>query len=591
LAWAPVQAGGTAVGGGAAWTSVHSENTGFAASATGNKITCVVTVMGSTQCNVTGLTDNAGNTWTKVKAITGTSLDEQSEWELTVPAGNPTISSIKVTFTGTVGLGSLVVEEISGLATVNNYDGTPNASNSSYAIQNGSAATASNEYCHGSGQDNGQNVTWVASGIWTKGEHNDPDGTVETSTERANSTSGTNPTTGWSTLGTLGTAIIVIYKLAAGGAAPISPSPSRLRSLQSLSLNPRSRLQRAFMSPQRLAYPAISTATTWGLAGIGAAVSSGAAALNDAMAITGAGAAAATGLGALTSIEQIAASGAAVGGGLGALTSIEQIAATGAAIASGAGAIATLEQMGATGAAAATGTGALTMIMQLAAHGAVVASGAADITDLPPGATTWQIAGVGVASATGAGALNMTEQIAASGAATVTGLGALTESRELDASGAAVGNGVGSFIAIDALAASGAVIAGGLGALVAKDQMAGAGAALVNGTGALIMLVQLSANGAAVVSGAGDITRATASIWAIAAAGAAIVGGLGALSVFIPASIFDLLVLGTADNRVGINTAPNTLALRTADNAFMLSSEDVTLKLGSVDNALKVGSD
>ena len=220
MAWSIVQSHHAA---GAAWTSPQSTNTGMAASAANNKIIVCVEVNGTTQANVSSVTDNNNNTYTKVVGSgNGINNDEVTMWEF-VPASGQTISSIKVTFTGSGVNGGFSIQEVSGLSTSvgsGAYDGTPGSGVNTSSVSPSAAATADNEFVKACQGDNGTSTTAVAGSGWTKGaDVNDPDGIAEITTEHQNSTNGIKPTTNWTTaLAGNPCTLIAIFKLAAAGA-------------------------------------------------------------------------------------------------------------------------------------------------------------------------------------------------------------------------------------------------------------------------------------------------------------------------------------------------------------------------------------
>lgn len=235
------------------------------------------------------------------------------------------------------------------------------------------------------------------------------------------------------------------------------------------------------------------------VAGVGAALASGAGTSAGTSTVAGVGRSTAAGAGAAAGVGAAAAISTTVLTGAGASAGTSNVAGVGAALTAGVGAAAGTSAVAGAGAALAAGTGAASGAATVAAIGAPLAAGVGTATG------TGTAAGTGAPLAAGVGGAAGTSTVNAAGASTTegSGVGAAAGAGTVAAVGAALADGVGA-AAGESTTSGAAATSAGAGAAAGTSTAAAAGAALVSSTGA--------AAGTSTVAGFSDVADPMAAL-------------------------------------------------------------------------------
>ena len=189
----------------------------------GDRIVVMAGVWNAAASTISGVTDSAGNTYTKVTSIKASDDTELSVWTAPVTAGDGTRPVITVTATGTADIGAAAVE----YANLGGVDQFAAATGTAAAATSGAtaAATADNALALGFYVDSGFGRTLVADPAYTERVNVSPTTDMEFVVEDDPVARGDRPaarvTTGAGTPWTMAT---VVFK-PAGGGAPTPPAP------------------------------------------------------------------------------------------------------------------------------------------------------------------------------------------------------------------------------------------------------------------------------------------------------------------------------------------------------------------------------
>jgi Domain of unknown function (DUF4082)/Concanavalin A-like lectin/glucanases superfamily/Fibronectin type III domain/Viral BACON domain/Bacterial Ig domain len=203
---------------------------------TGNRIVVMAGVWSSANATISGVTDAAGNTYTKVTSLAASDGTELSVWSAPITVGGGTAPAITVRATGSADIGTAALEyaglsTASGAAAVDAFNtGTGTTSGAGFVTSGPTAAlTGDNGLAMGFYVDSGFGRTLTADPNYTERANVSPSSDMEFVVEDALPLRGDTPSarvsTGASTPWTMAT---VVFKNGAPAGPALSVSPSSL---------------------------------------------------------------------------------------------------------------------------------------------------------------------------------------------------------------------------------------------------------------------------------------------------------------------------------------------------------------------------